>query len=69
MPRKQIEKDLELIYEIDNADVDLPFGVGDWIEDCLNHLEGGEELSSVNRKRAERLLSKFVRRSNDDDND
>jgi len=58
MTRKStINADLTLIQRIDDADVDLPFGESDFIEQCLIRLlKKARPLSARSRVRARALL-------------
>ena len=58
-------QDREMINEIDESDLDLPIGVGDWLESCLSKLDNGNCLSVADRHRAAALLS-YVRRQSED---
>lgn len=56
MENAQVELDMKMIREIDDSSVDFPYGVGDFIEDCLRQLEIGKPLTPQQRTRAKKLL-------------
>lgn len=60
MTNKQVESDLELIHEIDDSEVELPYGIGDWIERCLDQLAAGKPLTDRDRRKARLIRSKFL---------
>lgn len=65
MSKDQIEQDLELIRAVDDADYDFPYGVGDWLEQCLEQLADGKPLSDRSRLRAQKML-RLAERHRDD---
>lgn len=64
--QKKLKSDLELVTQIDEADVDLPEGACDLIEDWVRALNVGRTLSERERAKALALLE-FVQRHQDDD--
>ena len=61
---EQLALDIELINEIDETDVELPYGTCDWLEFQLLMLAGGEPLGERVRKKAEALIG-FIRRKSE----
>lgn len=64
-PAEQLKQDLDLIREIDDLDCELPWGLGDWIEERLLSLESGSPLSDEDRAKCARILAYAERQSLD----
>jgi hypothetical protein len=58
--QKKLQRDLERVRQIDEADVDLPYGESDFIEECLVRLNEGKALTEQARGRLRALLE-YVR--------
>ena len=56
MTSHQLKSDLEMIQQIDEADVDLPMGLADFIEESLTRLLDGRPLTRRARAKAQALL-------------
>lgn len=58
-------EDLTIIREIDESDVDLPYGQGDWIDKCLKQLAQKQPLNEADRDKADIMIF-FIRQLSDD---
>jgi len=63
--QKNLRSDLALITQIDEAEIDLPTGLSDFVENCLLNLTAGKLLNERERGKALALREYVQRQEND----